>query len=124
MASQHLPPSASPAIQPLEYAQPLTEPLPHSELGSLSLAFTGIWLGCLGITVATMAVDWRATTHPITLVFATLTLMAMAIFVPMGFLVAVLGLMEQHCCRTCAYVCASVNGAVLTVVVFAVSGRF
>lgn len=98
---------------PLDYAQPNLEPLPHCELGELSLAFTGIWIGCFS---SALAVNRWMPIEQLVAVLAAFTLMAMAIFVPMGFVVAVLGLTEQNRRQRYAYLCASINGCVLTAV--------
>jgi hypothetical protein len=42
-----------------------------------------------------------------------MTLMTMVVFVPLGFILALFGIAEKHSRRTSAYVCASINGAVL-----------
>jgi hypothetical protein len=120
--SRHSQPASFPAAsQQLDYASLSNTRLPHSELGSLAVAFTGIWLACFGLSAAALTIHWWNVDDSAKILLGMLTLMAMVIFVPMGFLTAVLGLTEQNCRRTSAYVCASINGAVLTIVVFAVA---
>jgi hypothetical protein len=108
---------------PLNYAHPAQEPAPHCELGALALAFTGIWLGCFTVALAALAalaVQRWLPVEQFTMLLAVFTLMAMAIFVPMGFMVAVLGLTERHRRQRYAYLCASINGFILTFVTLAV----
>src|SRR5688500_996657 len=88
---------------PLVYVTPFDGRLPHSELGSLALAFTGIWLFCVTITSATAAIEgWILREPNVMFALAGLTLTAMVILIPMGFLVALLAMTERDCRRASA----------------------
>jgi len=97
----------------LEYASPSLEPLPLSKAGSDSLIVTGVWLSCLVLTLTGVVVGRVGFDYHLAIGFGVMTLMTMVVFVPLGFILALFGIAEKHSRRTSAYVCASINGAVL-----------
>ena len=83
-------PSAKMKRAPLEYAGGSPLRLPPSELGSLSLVLTAIWVSCVGITLAAAAFEAY-----VAFALLVLTAMAMMVFVPIGLFASLLALAER-----------------------------
>jgi hypothetical protein len=101
--------------EPLDYVSPPSQPLPHSELGNISLLLTGVWMICLTgvfIGLRTPGLD-HSTGVVLMFVGGAVGIM----LVPFGLMTAIFAMLDRTRRRTNAYVSATINGTMIMLVV-------
>jgi hypothetical protein len=98
----------------LDYVSPPSQPQPHSELGNISLVFTGVWIVCLtGVFFGLRT--WRLD-HSTSVILMFVGSALGIVCVPFGLLTAIFAMGDRTRRRTNAYVSVTINGTMLLLV--------